>query len=69
MKKSDVTCPRCGAGFRRLELWSEPGIRDEYHCPVCETALEIFDGTRLIAYRLTILPERAPARERGHPAA
>jgi len=25
MKKSDVQCPDCGAGFRRLELASRPG--------------------------------------------
>jgi len=50
----------------RLELWSEPGSNGEYRCPVCETALEVFDGSMLIAYRLTVQPER---RQRGHPAA
>lgn len=25
MKKSDVICTGCGAGFRRLELWSQRG--------------------------------------------
>ncbi|MGY4475978.1 hypothetical protein [Bradyrhizobium sp. USDA 3364] len=69
MKKTDVTCPCCGAGFRRLELWSEPGSNGEYRCPVCETALEVFDGSMLIAYRLTIQPERSSGRQRGHPAA
>ncbi|TWB93217.1 hypothetical protein FBZ93_111256 [Bradyrhizobium macuxiense] len=69
MTKTDVTCPRCGAGFRRLELWSQPGAKGEYRCPVCETTLETFDGSKLIAYRLTIQPERIPARERDYPAA
>ncbi|MTV16221.1 hypothetical protein FDV58_09835 [Bradyrhizobium elkanii] len=56
MKKTDVTCSNCGAGFRRIELWSKPGDKGEYHCPVCDSALEVFDGTKLIAYRLTIQP-------------
>lgn len=56
MKKDDVTCPRCGAGFRRLELTSGSGNRGEYRCPVCETTLELFDGDKLVAYRLTIQP-------------
>lgn len=62
MKKTDVTCPSCGAGFRRLELWSEPGTKDEYHCPACDYLLEAFDGERLIVYRLTIQPERPSSR-------
>ncbi len=60
VRKADVTCAYCGAGFRRLELWSEPGAKGEYHCPVCDYLLEAFDGTNLIAYRLTIQPVRAP---------
>ena len=60
VRKADVTCVCCGAGFRRLELWSEPGATGEYHCPVCDHLLEAFDGTNLIAYRLTIQPVRAP---------
>ncbi|MHC2335855.1 hypothetical protein ACVIW0_005144 [Bradyrhizobium sp. USDA 4454] len=60
VRKADVTCACCGAGFRRLELWSEPGTKGEYHCPVCDYLLEAFDGTNLIAYRLTIQPVRAP---------
>jgi hypothetical protein len=56
MKKDDVTCPRCGAGFRRLELASGSGNRGEYRCPVCDTTLELFDGDKLVAYRLTIQP-------------
>ena len=56
MEKSDVICAECGAGFRRLELWSQPGDKGEYRCPACDSLLEIFDGSKLIAYRLTIEP-------------
>jgi hypothetical protein len=56
MKKGDAICPQCGAGFRRLELSSKPGTTGEYHCLVCDTVLEVFDGRKLIAYRLTIQP-------------
>ena len=56
MKKDDVTCPECGAGFRRLELTSQSGTRGEYRCPACDTVLEKFDGSALVAYRLTIQP-------------
>jgi hypothetical protein len=30
-----------------VELSSERGARGEYHCPVCDAALEIFDGNHL----------------------
>jgi hypothetical protein len=56
MKKSDVICSECGAGFRRLELCSQPGEKGEYRCPVCNCPLEAFDGSKLVAYRLTIEP-------------
>ena len=56
MKKGDVTCPHCGAGFRRLEISSKPGTKGEYRCPVCDTGLEELDGSTLVAYRLTIQP-------------
>ena len=56
MKKDDVTCHECGAGFQRLELVSQPGTTDEYRCPVCKQALESFDGSKLIAYHLTVHP-------------
>lgn len=56
MKKDDVTCPRCGAGFRRIELSFGPGTEGEYRCPACDTALERFNDDKLIAYRLTIQP-------------
>jgi uncharacterized Zn-finger protein len=57
MKKGDVTCPECGAGFRRLELASLPGEQGEYHCPSCDAVLERFDGkAAFVAYRLTVQP-------------
>ena len=59
MKKGDVTCPQCGAGFRRLELTTQSGKKGEYECPVCATPLEIFDGVHLVVYRLTIQPSTA----------
>jgi hypothetical protein len=56
-----VTCPQCGAGFRRLELTSQPGTKGEYDCPVCDTPMEIFDGDHLVIYRLTIQPKTVRA--------
>jgi DNA-directed RNA polymerase subunit RPC12/RpoP len=56
MKKGDITCPACGAGFRRIELSSERGTNGEYRCLACGQLLEIFDGSKLIAYRLTVQP-------------
>jgi transposase-like protein len=62
MKKDDVTCPKCGAGFRRLELTSRSGKTGEYRCPACDAVLEKFDGGALVAYRLTIQPSIRAAR-------
>jgi hypothetical protein len=56
MKKHDVTCPECHAGFRRIELVSRRGKLGEYHCPLCDTVLEVFDGSTEVAYRLTVQP-------------
>ena len=61
MKKNDVTCYECGAGFQRLELVSKQGTTGEYRCPVCKQALESFDGSKFIAYRLTVQPLVKPA--------
>jgi transposase-like protein len=63
MKKDDVTCPECGAGYRRLELTSQPGAKGEYRCPACYTVLEKFDGSALVAYRLTIQPSPRGLRD------
>ena len=56
MKKGDVTCSGCGAGFRRLELETAPATKGEYRCPACGWLLEKFDGDKFVAYRVTIQP-------------
>jgi hypothetical protein len=56
MKKSDVICPKCHAGYRRIELVSKMGAKGEFHCLVCDEVLEVFDGSTDVAMRLTIQP-------------
>jgi uncharacterized protein (UPF0212 family) len=56
MKKNDVICRECGAGFRRLELEFVQGSKGEYECPTCGAVLKVFDGSKLVAYRLTVQP-------------
>jgi transposase-like protein len=56
MRKSDVTCPKCHAGYRRVELVSKKGSRGEFRCLVCDQLLEVFDGSTDVAMRLTIQP-------------
>lgn len=58
MKKRDVTCPDCHAGFRRIELVSRRGTAAEFKCPLCQRLLEVSDGSTDIAYRLTVAPEK-----------
>jgi hypothetical protein len=43
--------------YRRIQLDSKPGKAGQYRCMVCNRLLETFDGTREIAYRLTVNPE------------
>ncbi|TYO62001.1 hypothetical protein FXV83_35090 [Bradyrhizobium hipponense] len=62
MKKNDVTCSACGAGFRRLELATQPGTKGDYRCPACGEVLETFDGNAFVAYRLTIQPSMKAIR-------
>jgi tRNA(Ile2) C34 agmatinyltransferase TiaS len=66
MKKRDVTCPVCKAGFRRLELSSAKGRKGEYRCPACNQVLETFDGDKLVEYRLTVQPLRKDERLGRH---
>jgi len=33
-------------------------IAGEFHCPLCDHVLEVFDGSTEIAYRLTVAPEK-----------
>ena len=58
MKRSDVICPKCNAGYRRIELTSRPGMRGEYRCLLCDQLLEVFDGSTDVAIRLTVQPEK-----------
>ena len=58
MRKGDVICPECDAGFRRIELASRRGSPGEFRCPLCNHVLEVFDGSTEIAYRLTVAPEK-----------
>jgi len=55
MRKSDVTCPVCQAGYRRIELTSKPGGRGEFRCLICGV-LEVLDGSTEVALRLTVQP-------------
>jgi hypothetical protein len=56
MKKDDVMCADCGAGFRRLQLSSRSGTKGEYRCPTCNNLIEVLDGDHLVMYRLTVQP-------------
>ena len=56
MKKSDVTCAKCHAGYRRVELVSKKGTMGEFRCLVCDEVLEVFDGSTDVAMRLTVQP-------------
>jgi predicted Zn finger-like uncharacterized protein len=59
MQKSDVTCPKCNAGYRRIQLSHLKGTTGEYRCRVCDHVLEVFDGSTCVALRLTVQPEKA----------
>lgn len=58
MIKSDVMCPECSAGYRRIELTTKRGTKGEFRCSVCNHLLEVFDGTKDVALRLTVQPEK-----------
>jgi rubredoxin len=58
MRKSTVICPECNAGYSRIELAACPGIEGEFRCRVCDHLLELFDGSREVALRLTVQPEK-----------
>ena len=59
MRKSDVTCPNCQAGYRRIELTSKGGVAGEFRCLVCDDLLELMDGSTEIAFRLTVQPNKS----------
>ncbi len=58
MRKGDLICPGCKAGFRRIELDTRHGTAGEFRCPLCDCILEILDGSTEVAFRLTVAPER-----------
>ena len=58
MRKSDLSCPECRAGYRRVELVSRKGSKGEFRCLLCNHVLEVFDGETDIAIRLTVQPEK-----------
>jgi len=58
MRNSDVICPECSAGYRRIELNTRRGTIGEFRCLSCNHLLEVFDGSAEIAIRLTIQPEK-----------
>ena len=62
MRKSDLICSNCGAGYRRLELESKPGAKGQFRCLTCNEVLEVFDGSRDVAIRLTIQPTKRKHR-------
>ena len=62
MMKSDVQCLDCGAGYRRIELSSRSSAPGHYRCLVCDRLIETFDGSKEVAYRLTVHPERPKGR-------
>jgi len=58
MRRSDVTCPGCNAGYRRIELTSRQGTRGEFRCLLCDQLIEVLDGSTDVAIRLTVQPEQ-----------
>ena len=60
MRKSDVICPECGAGYSRIELLSRSGAKGEFRCLACDYLLEVFDGATEVAIRLTVHPRLRP---------
>lgn len=58
MRKSDLSCPECRAGYRRVELVSRKGSKGEFRCLLCNHVLEVFDGETDVAIRLTVQPEK-----------
>jgi transposase-like protein len=58
MQKGDLICPKCGAGFRRITPSSLSGERGEFRCTICDLVLEVFDGSGVVAHRLTVAPSR-----------
>jgi transposase-like protein len=45
MRKSDITCPECKAGYRRIDLISKKAAKSAFRCLWCNHLLEVFDGS------------------------
>ena len=58
MWKSDIICPECGAGYRRVELTFVKGVKGEFRCLTCNHVLEVFDGSFEVLIRLTTPPQK-----------
>ena len=58
MRKSDLICPECNAGYRRIELISKKGVKGEFPCLFCGHVLEVFDGRTDIVIRLPVQPKQ-----------
>jgi transposase-like protein len=57
MRSSDIICPKCKAGYRRIEVASGNRTTGEFRCLLCGHVLEVFDGSHEVAIRLTVQPE------------
>jgi len=66
MKKSDIECPACSAGYHRIELTSKRGTPGRYRCLICDQVLEVLDGETSVTHRLTVAPDFGTMRGR-HP--
>lgn len=62
MWKSDIICPVCGAGHRRITLFTCEGT--EYRCLTCDHVLDVFDGSFGVPIRLTVSPLTHPKHSR-----
>ena len=58
MRSSDIICPQCNAGYRRIEVASSRRTKGEYRCLLCDHVLEVFDGSIEVGIRLTVQPEK-----------
>jgi predicted Zn finger-like uncharacterized protein len=58
MWKSEIICPECGAGYRRIEIASVKGAKGEYRCLTCGQVLAVFDGSFEVLIRLTTPPQK-----------
>ena len=65
MRKSDLSCPECKAGYRRIELISKKGVGGEFRCLFCDHILEVMNGCTEIAIRLTVQPKQIFHRDRN----